>query len=186
MMPRWKVVVLLTVVWLLLWGSVTPTLVVGGLMASVLVLLLFPFPPAPYSWTLRPWPAAVLVGRFAWDLVRASVDVAWIALRPAAPPPSAVVRVPLHTGSDLLLTATAELVSLVPGSIMIELDPRDPALYLHVLDAATPEKIEDACHRVHRQERRVVEAFAPRAERDDYRRLLAERDDQESASEGAA
>ena len=185
MMPRWKVVLLLTVVWLLLWGAVTPTLVVGGLLASVAVLLLFPFPPAPYGWTLRPWPAAVLLGRFAWDLVRASADVAWIALRPAAPPLSAVVRVPLHTRSDLLLTATAELVSLVPGSIMIELDPREPVLFLHVLDAATPEKIEDACRRVHLQERRVVEAFAPRAERDEYRRLVAG-SDQTSASEGAA
>ena len=89
MMPRWRIVLGLTVVWLLLWGSITPTLVVGGLLTSVLVLMLFPFPQAPWRWTLRPWPTLVLLAVFAADLLRASVQVAWLAVRPAAPPPRA-------------------------------------------------------------------------------------------------
>lgn len=173
-MPRWRVVLGLTVVWLLLWGSVTPTLVLGGLITSVLVLLLFPFPRAPWRWTLRPWPTTTLVLRFAADMLRASVQVAWLAVRPSAPPPSAVVRVPLVTRSELLLTATAELVSLVPGSLLVELDSEAPALYIHVLDARSPERIERAIAAVHEQERRVVEAWAPRDERDAYRRTVQE------------
>lgn len=173
-MPRWRIVLGLTVVWLLLWGAVTPTLVVGGLLTSVLVLLLFPFPQAPWRWTVRPWPALVLVGRFAADLVRASAQVAWLAVRPSSPPPSAVVRVDLRTRNELLLTATAELVSLVPGSLLVELDQEAPAMYLHVLDARTPEHVDRAIAAAHRQERRVVEALAPRDERDAYRRRTQE------------
>lgn len=173
-MPRWRIVLGLTVVWLLLWGAVTPTLVVGGLLTSVLVLLLFPFPQAPWRWTVRPWPTLLLAGRFAADLARASVQVAWLAIRPAAPPPSAVVRVDLRTRNELLVTATAELVSLVPGSLLVELDPEAPAMYLHVLDARTPERVDRAVEAARRQERRVVEALAPRDERDAYRRRTQE------------
>jgi multicomponent Na+:H+ antiporter subunit E len=174
MMPRWRIVLGLTVVWLLLWGSITPTLVVGGLLTSVLVLMLFPFPQAPWRWTLRPWPTLVLLAVFAADLLRASVQVAWLAVRPAAPPPSAVVRIPLHTRNELLVTATAELVSLVPGSLLVELEPDAPAMVLHVLDARSPERVEQAVDAAHRQERRVVEALAPRDERDAYRRRREE------------
>ncbi len=173
-MPRIRVVLGLTVVWLLLWGAVTPTLVVGGLLASLLVLLAFPFPKAPWAWTLRPWPTLVLVARFVLDLLRASVEVSWLAVRPAATPPSAVVKVELVTRSELLITATAELVSLVPGSLLVELDPDQPALYLHVLDARSEEHVARAISFVHAQERRVVEAWAPREERDEYRRLTRE------------
>ncbi|MCX6406527.1 MAG: Na+/H+ antiporter subunit E [Propionibacteriales bacterium] len=170
MMPRWRIVVGLTAIWLLLWGAVTPTLVVGGVLTSVLVLMLFPFPQAPWRWTLRPWPTLTMLLRFVVDLVRASVQVSWLALRPAAPPRSAVVRVPLETRNELLVTVTAELVSLVPGSLLVELDPEQPALYLHVLDARSPEHLERAIASVHEQERRVVEAMAPKDERDAYRR----------------
>lgn len=175
-MPRWTVLLGLTVVWLLLWGSVTPTLVVGGLLTSVAVLLLFPFPRAPWRWTLRPWATAVLVGHFVVDLLRASVQVGWLAVRPAAPPPSAVVAVPLSTRSELLLTATAELVSLVPGSLLVEIDPDGAVLHLHVLDARSPAHVERAIAAVHAQERRVVEAWAPRDERDAWRRAVADAD----------
>jgi multicomponent Na+:H+ antiporter subunit E len=173
-MPRWRIVLGLTAIWLLLWGAVTPTLVVGGLLTSVLVLLLFPFPRAPWGWTLRPWPSLVLLARFVVDLLRASVQVAWLAVRPAAPPPSAVVRVPLVTRNELLVTATAELVSLVPGSLLVEIDVEAPAIYLHVLDARTPERVERAIASAHEQERRVVEAWAPREERDAYHRARCE------------
>lgn len=173
-MPRWRVVLGLTVVWLLLWGAVTPTLVLGGLLTSALVLLLFPFPQAPWRWTLRPWPTLVLVGVFAVDLLRASVQVGWLAVRPAAPPRSAVVAVPLRTRSELLMTATAELVSLVPGSLLVEITPEEGVLHLHVLDARSPEHVERAIAAVHAQERRVVEAWAPREERDAWRRSAAE------------
>jgi multicomponent Na+:H+ antiporter subunit E len=82
--------------------------------------------------------------------------------------------VPLETRNELLVTVTAELVSLVPGSLLVELDPEQPALYLHVLDARSPEHLDRAVASVHEQERRVVEAMAPKDERDAYRRHAQE------------
>ncbi len=163
---RWFQILGLTIVWLLLWGEITPWLVVGGLITAWVVVVAFPFPKAPWVATLRPWPLVTLLARFALDVLRASAEVAWIAVRPAPPPASAILRVDLRTRSELLMTITAELVSLVPGSLLIELDPETSSLYVHVLDGSTPQAIDDARRAVRAQEERVVRALAPRAERD--------------------
>ncbi|WP_404386110.1 Na+/H+ antiporter subunit E [Knoellia locipacati] len=159
-------VVGLTLIWVLLWGAVTPTVVVGGVLASVLVVTVFPFPKAPWTWVVRPWPTLVLAVRFFWDLVRASIEVSWFALRPSGPPPSAILRVGLRTRSELVMTITSELVCLVPGSLLVELVPEEGAIYLHVMDARTPERVAAFHQSVLDQEERVVKAFAPREERD--------------------
>lgn len=166
MSGSWPMVAVLTVIWVLLWGAVTPTIVVGGVLSAILVVTVFPFPKAPWTWVVRPWPTLVLTATFLWDLVRASVEVSWFAVRPSGPPASAILRVDLRTRSELLMTITSELVCLVPGSLLVELDSEEGAIYLHVMSAATDADIEAFRLSVLEQERRVVRAFAPRVERD--------------------
>lgn len=166
MSGSWPMVAVLTVIWVLLWGAVTPTILVGGVLAAILVVVVFPFPRAPWTWVVRPWPTLVLAVRFLWDLVRASVEVSWFAIRPSGPPPSALLRIDLRTRSELLMTIISELVCLVPGSLLVELDSEEGAIYLHVMSAASDDDIEAFRRSVHAQEERVVRAFAPRAERD--------------------
>jgi multicomponent Na+:H+ antiporter subunit E len=166
MRRAWPVVLLLTVVWILLWGAVTPTIVVGGVLAAVAVVTVFPFPAAPWTWVVRPWPTLVLAARFLWDLVLASVELSWYALRPSGSPPSALLRIDLRSRSELLMTITSELVCLVPGSLLVELDCEQGAIYVHVMSAASDADIESFRRSVLAQERRVVRAFGPRAERD--------------------
>ena len=166
MSGSWPMVAVLTVIWVLLWGAVTPTILVGGVLAAVLVVVVFQFQRAPWTWVVRPWPTLVLAVRFLWDLVRASVEVSWFAIRPSGPPPSALLRVDLRTRSELLMTIVSELVCLVPGSLLVELDSVEGAIYLHVMSAASDDDIEAFRRSVHAQEERVVRAFAPRAERD--------------------
>ncbi|MET1039300.1 MAG: Na+/H+ antiporter subunit E [Aeromicrobium sp.] len=161
---RIPVVATLTILWMLLWGGVTPLLVVGGILVGLLVTTVFPFPPAGWKGHFRPWPAVRLVVIFFVDLLVASLQVAWIAVRPAAPPRSAVIRVDMVTRSELLLTLTVELVSLVPGSLLIELDSEHGYAWLHLLDGSTPRKIEQARSRALAQERRVIEALGSQAE----------------------
>jgi len=161
---RLPAIAVLTVVWALLWGAVTPLIVVGGVLVGLLVTTVFPFPQVEWTGRLRPWPALVLVATFLVELLVASVQVAWIAVRPAGPPRSAVVRVDLATRSELLLTITAELISLVPGSLLIELDTDGGRIWLHLLDGSTPEKIERARAKALAQERRVIAALGSPAE----------------------
>jgi len=122
----------LLVVWIALWGRISVPLVVVGLALSLLVLVLFPLPPIEFSFGLHPWRAVVLVVRFAADVVVASLQVAYLALRPR-PPATDVVTVFLASDSDLIQHLTALAVSLVPGSLIVDADPAERTLTIHVL-----------------------------------------------------
>lgn len=157
----WTLLIAVTVVWLLLWGDVTPLLVVGGLLIGLLTMVVFPPPPPMFTGRIHPWRLIVLLVRFVVDLVVASFQVAWIAVRPQRAPMSAVVRVDLQCRSELLMTITSELVSLVPGSLLIDIDPRRGRIWLHVLDASRPDTAERVRAQVQAQEQRVLAALGP-------------------------
>lgn len=130
----WLMVTWLTVVWVLLWGDLSVGNLIAGLSAALLVTTLLPLPPIEFRGRIRPLGVARLVVRFGIDLVRASVQVALLALSPSRTPRGAVIRVRLRSESDLYLTLTAELTTLVPGSLVVEAHRQTGMLYLHVLD----------------------------------------------------
>ena len=94
------------------------------------------------------------------DVVRASIEVAVIALTPRCTPRGAVVGVQLRSHSDLYLTLTAELVSLVPGSLVVEAQRLTGMLYLHVLDLERSGGAEAVRAHVLAQEERLLRALA--------------------------
>lgn len=158
----------LVIVWVALWGDLSVANVLGGLAIAIVLGLAFPMPVFPARLRLRPWPLVVLLAVFAWDLVRASAEVAWLAWRPGVRPAVAVLQVPLTSDSEAVLAVVAELTSLVPGSIVLELDSGRgrqgepnaiPCMYVHTVGLDG----EDAYAAFRREtldlERRVVAAF---------------------------
>lgn len=157
---QWPTMVWLVVVWVLLWGDFTIGNVLAGAVIAVAVTGALRMTPIDFHGRLHPWGLVVLVARFAWDLVHASVEVSWVALRPRHTPHGAVIGVQLRNHSDLYLTVTAELCSLVPGSLVVEAHRLTGMLYLHVLDVEQSGGVESARQAVLDQEERVLRAFA--------------------------
>ena len=125
--PSLAAVVVLTVTWVLLWDRVSLFLVVTGVLLSVLVFVVFPLPRIERSGRVRLPALARLVGRLLVDVVRSSVRVVALAFSRRTPR-GAIIRVQLRSRSDLITTITAELVSLVPGSIVLEVRRADSTL----------------------------------------------------------
>lgn len=151
----------LTAVWVLLWGVPTPLTVVGGLLVSTVVLLLFPLPRVQVRLVVRPLATTVLLGRFLSDLVVASLEVSWLAVRHGPTTRGAVMDIELAGDEELLQTITAEMVALVPGTVVIDLDPHERLLTLHALNVATLREAQTVRRRVLGQEARVLRAFHP-------------------------
>ncbi len=174
---QWRPTLWLSVVWVLLWGDVSVANILSGLALAMLVLVVFPLPRLSMGMTLRPGAFTVLVLRFFVDLVRASVEVAFVAFRPGSPPRGIVVDMHLRSGNELFQIITAEMTALVPGSVVIDLDPEDKRLTLHVFNASTRREAEATRRRVLGQEARVLRALDPDpgASLDPRRRRDAER-----------
>ncbi|TDB75259.1 Na+/H+ antiporter subunit E [Micromonospora sp. KC723] len=150
--------------WNLLWGEVTWGNLVGGTLVGVAVLVFFPLPPVTFAGRLRPRGLLVLVAAFVVELASASVNVAWIAVRPGYRPRGAIIGVRLRVRSDLNLALTAELLSLVPGTLIIDVDRDEGVLYVHVLDVRRAHDLDDSRDRVLAVEERIVRAIGSDAE----------------------
>lgn len=154
----------LVLVWNLLWGEFSVGNLLGGVLVAMAVLVFFPLPSVSFGGRLRPVALLRFAVRFAADLVVASCHVALTALRPGYVPRNAIVAVRLRVRSDLNLTLTAEALSLVPGSLIIETDRRTGTLYVHVLDVRGPDPVANARRSVHELEARIVRAVGSAAE----------------------
>ncbi len=161
---RWKslqpwALVWLTVLWVALWGDVSIANVVAGIVVGTVVCLAFPLPPLRMHLRIRPHWLAWLVVRFLADVVLASIQVARTTLAFGRQPKNAVIEIDLRTDSDFVLTVVAEMVSLVPGSLVVEARRSTHTLFLHVLDARDKDGVERMRREVMALERRVVLAF---------------------------
>lgn len=158
---QWPQTVWLTVVWVLLWGDLSVGNVLAGFLVSAAVLLVFPLPPLNVRLTLRPLAALILIVRFFSDMATASIQVAWLAFRPGKAAGGLVVDMHLQGRNELLQTITAEMVALVPGTLVIDLDPPTGTLTLHVINVQTRAEAERVRRNVLAQEARVLRALDP-------------------------
>lgn len=161
----------LTLVWIGLWGSVTAANVLGGLAVAVVLVVSLPLSEVPEQGNVRGLALLRFLGFFAVDLVRASLQVALLVLRPRRPLRQAVLAVPVRDASDRLLTLLANAISLTPGTLTLEVDRPGSTLYVHVIDVGDgPEGLHRARASILRVEHLAVQALGSAA----GRRALAE------------
>ncbi len=152
-------VVWLTAVWVLLWGDLSWANVLGGLAVALVAVRLLRMPRVDFHGRIHVLSLLYLVYRFAVDLVVASVQVSMLALDPRRGPRSAVIAVQLRSHSDIYLTLTAQLCSLVPGSVVVEAHRVSGMLYVHVLDVGLAGGVDAARRHVLDTEARVLRAL---------------------------
>jgi multicomponent Na+:H+ antiporter subunit E len=148
----------LTLLWLLMWGSWSWGTFFMGLAMATLVVAVFPMPRAATQIGLRPMAMAWLTATFLANLFLSSFIVAWMALRPRGIGQGRVVAIRLHETDDFRRTVTAEMTSLVPGTVVIDLDAQGHLL-IHIIDTCDDTRLRTEANRIHRLERRVARAF---------------------------
>ncbi|WP_017542824.1 Na+/H+ antiporter subunit E [Nocardiopsis prasina] len=157
----------MTVVWMLLFDGFQPRteslgIALLGFTVSVAIMMVFPLPPIVPGF--RFWPVQG-VRMFFYVLVKmavASFQVTAQVFRPGPPVKSSVVSVRLRTDSDLMLVCTAITVSVIPGSVIVEVAQPEHVLYVHVLGAESEAEAEKAKEDILELEERIVRALGTR------------------------
>ncbi|NYE95695.1 multicomponent Na+:H+ antiporter subunit E [Psychromicrobium silvestre] len=144
----------LVLVWAALWRDFSPGNLIFGAIIALVVARLFYLPPVELSGRFNPLYFLAYAGIFLWRVLLASAQVAYFAVWRGPRVINAVVAVPLRSHSDLMVTATGHVVSLIPGSLVVEVDRSTSTLYLHALNVTTPEQVDQV-----RQEVRAAEAW---------------------------
>lgn len=154
----------LIITWMMLWREISWLSLLSGVVVSVIAMRLFYLPPVMLAGRFNVWWAARYLGFFLWHLMLASFQVAWLAVRPGPPPRTAILAMRLRTRSDFILTMVALTVSLIPGSLVVEVDRFASTLYLHVLNTPTQREIRRMRQQTWHIEELLIRAVGSRAE----------------------
>ena len=149
----------LMLVWVLLWGSATPANIIGGFAVALVITMLLPLPAVPVEGRVHPLSLLKLIFVVAYQLVLSSVQVAWLAIRPGPPPLTAVLRAQLSIKSDLVLALAANILTIIPGSMVLEIDQERRLIYVHVIDVGSDKAVARFYKQVAQIERLLIASF---------------------------
>lgn len=175
---RLPTLVWLTAMWVILWGDPAPGTVIAGFAVACGCYTVAKLPHIPVRLSIRPLYLLKLVAAIGYDLLVSSVQVAVQVLWRPKRMRGAIVAVPARTDSDFLLALISGGLSLVTGSLVIELNREQGVIYVHGIPVGSAAEVRRLRHQVRRTEEMFVRAFGTAndvAEFEAAERALAER-----------
>lgn len=147
----------LAVGWAALFSAFTlPSLATGFAVGYAILWLLSPlFVDSRYCQKLYGLVSLLLF--FLWELLVSSLQVAWDVLTPTHRSRPGIIAVPIDAETELEITTLANLVSLTPGTLSLDLSSDQKTLYVHAMFVDDPNDIRRAIK--DGMERRVLEAL---------------------------
>ncbi|WP_078324704.1 Na+/H+ antiporter subunit E [Mycobacteroides salmoniphilum] len=153
------ILVWLVLVWTMLWGNFSIANTITGLLVALVITVLLPMPRLPVEGRLHVVSTFRLAFTVAYYMVLSSLQVAWLAIRPGPPPLSAVLRAQLSVKSDLVMALLLNTLTIIPGSVVLEIDQERRLAYVHVLDVGSPKAVASFYAQLRQLERLFIAAF---------------------------
>jgi len=148
---------LLTLFWLAITGSFTMTNAAFGAAIGLLCLHVVRERRGSSIVRVRPGRVLVLALIFVRELVVSAWRVALIVIRPDMALKPAIFAYPLTVDRDFEITLLANLITLTPGTLSVDVSQDRRHLYVHAIDGADPGQAIRDIHAAF--ERRILEAF---------------------------
>lgn len=156
-MSAFAVNLLFALVWGLATGSLSEVSLIVGFLVGMVVLHVAGMAIGDRRYVVRIARFAALFVTFVWELIASSVRVTATVLSPGLTMRPAVIAVPLDVTRDVEITLLANLITLTPGTLTIDVANDRSCLYVHAMHGEDPERVASDIKRTF--ERRIMEAF---------------------------
>ncbi len=155
MIRRWPLWMLLALLWMILQDSYRLDNFIAGLIVGALVFWLTPAPEIDF---IRPkykgiggffgWlPKLVRLALvFLWELLKSNWAVALMTLKPDLKLTPGILAMPLRIRQPGQIATLANMITLTPGTISIDVNKDHSVLYIHCIDASDPEGALASCY----------------------------------------
>ncbi len=121
----------------LAWMAITGDFGLGNLIVGFgfgLIILFFTRRIAGTpTYTFKVWKVLNLIGFFIWELILANLRVAYDVLTPGYHLRPGVIAIPLDAQTDTEITLLANMITLTPGSLSLDVSADRRVLYLHAM-----------------------------------------------------
>lgn len=149
--------VLMAFVWAAVTGSFSVINLIFGFALGALALSLIREQVGSMGYFSRARRILSLIILFIYELVLSSVRVAKLVLTPNMNLKPGIFAYPLKVDRDFEITLLANLITLTPGTLSVDVSDDRRFLFVHALDCSDPEQVrEDIADGF---ERKILEAF---------------------------
>jgi multicomponent Na+:H+ antiporter subunit E len=131
--------ILLALAWIALTGEFEPGNFIEGFILGYLALWLLQPISRQSIYFRRARTAISFVLFFVWELVKANVRVAASVLGPTERLQPGVVAIALDVKSDLGITLLANLITLTPGTLTLDISADQRVIYVHTIHLEDPQ-----------------------------------------------
>ena len=97
--------------------------------------------PNPLKFNINIIRLITLMLFMCWELVRSSLDVAWDVLTPSSKSQSKIVNLRLQCKHPVQISLLANLISLTPGTLTVEIIKNNTELVIHIMFAQRQQEI---------------------------------------------
>lgn len=105
----------------------------------------------------RTWQAAGLAVLFLVELIKSSWAIALMVAQPRLNLAPGIVSYPLQVRSDVEITLLANLITLTPGTLSVDVSEDRSVLFIHAVDCSDPDQMrKDIANGF---ERKIIEVF---------------------------
>jgi len=125
---------LLALAWMALTGQFTPTNLLIGFGIGYLVMALVSSAFASPGYFLKVRQAISFFLFYLWQLFLANLRVAYHVVTPAHSMRAGVIAIPLDAETDIEITMLANVLTMVPGSLSLDVSADRKTLYVHMMD----------------------------------------------------
>ncbi len=134
---------LLAVFWLAVTGAFTPANFLAGFAVAFLILLLGRplFDEASQRYFSLAWKLPRFGLLMLWEILLSSLRVAQAVLSPRMGIRPGLIAYPLKAQSDLEITLLANLITLTPGTLSLDVSEDRKVLYVHGMFVDNPEAL---------------------------------------------
>lgn len=80
---------------------------------------------------------------YLWELIEANAYVAWEVATPGTFSRPGIIACPVRARSALELTLLANLITMTPGTLTLEISPDERILYVHGLHVHSPAQLRE-------------------------------------------
>jgi multicomponent Na+:H+ antiporter subunit E len=78
---------------------------------------------------------------FVRELIASALKVAWLVVQPRLKIRPAIIAYPLTVTTDLQITLLANLITLTPGTLSVDVSADRKTLYVHAIDMESKEDL---------------------------------------------
>lgn len=155
------ILVLVNILLAFAWGAVSGSFSIlnlgFGFLLGLLALVLIREQVGSVGYFRRPWRILRLAGLFLKELGLSAWRVAVLVASPRMKARPGIFALPLDIEKDLEITMLANMITLTPGTLSIDVSDDRKTLYVHAIDASDPDATRDDIKGGF--ERRIREAF---------------------------